>query len=70
MYTEKSFHGQPRLEYHAFSQQNKRFSLLKNKALFVLFLCVRSGGQNSNADQSYSSIKVSLFTTSTNRDVN
>ncbi len=28
---------------------------------------VRYGGQNSNADQSYSTIKVSLFT---NRDVN
>ncbi len=25
MYTEKSFHGQPRLEYHAFSQQNKLY---------------------------------------------
>ncbi len=40
MYTEKSFHGHPRLEYHALSQQNKLFFFIEKKALFVLFLWI------------------------------
>ncbi len=33
MYTEKSFHGQPRLEYHALSQQNKLFFFIEKSPL-------------------------------------
>ncbi len=46
--------------------------ILRNNVLSTIqiYKAVRYGGQNSNADQSYSTIKVSLFTTSTNRDVN
>ncbi len=38
MYTEKSFHGQPGLEYHALSQQNTLFSLLKKSPLCSISL--------------------------------
>ncbi len=33
MYTEKSFHRQPRLEYHALSKKNIIFSCLKKSPL-------------------------------------
>ncbi len=38
MYTEKSFHGQPRLEYRALS-----FFFIDKKAIFVLFHCFYTG---------------------------
>ncbi len=38
IYTEKSFDGQPRLENHALSQQNKLFSLLKKSPLCFVSL--------------------------------
>ncbi len=50
IYTEKSFDGQPRLENHALSQQNKLFSLLKKSPLCFVSLdhCFYAGDFFSN----------------------